>query len=264
SSLLPGGVGGTYSTNPSSPKYITLANMLKIFRDVRKDVESHAFNCSLPTSVECFHSVSGPLFSTEFRIPYSLQYAVGIQKELPWKMILQADFNYRRGVHEVLTYDANFTESVDKAGNPTPRFPNIDFDVPYADSSAFSTYKALFLRVDRRFSNGFQLTSSYTLSRFKNFGGEGLGLGETITDRNNFKAEYGPGGADRTHRWVLSGLWELPFFRDSGSRLRKTILGGWKAAIISEAFSGLPESAILPDGVVLTGVSPISFSYLPG
>jgi hypothetical protein len=264
SSLLPGGVGGTYSTNPSSPKFITLAKMLQIFRDVRKDVESHAFNCSLPTSVECFQSVSGPLFSTEFRIPYSLQYAFGIQKELPWKMILQADFNYRRGVHEVLTYDANFFDSVDKAGNSTPRFASIPFAVPYADSSAFSTYKALLLRVDRRFSNGFQFTSSYTLSRFKNFGGDGLGLGESITDRNNFKAEYGPGGADRTHRWVLSGLWELPFFGGSPSRFRKTVLGGWKVAMISEAFSGLPESAILPDGVVLSGTSPGAFSYLPG
>jgi len=265
SSLLPGG-DASFSSNPaSSSGFIRLGDLLKIIGAVRKDVESHAFNCSLPTSIECFHSVSGPLFSTEFQIPYSLQYSFGIQKELPWKMLLQADFNYRKGVHEVLVYDANFADSVDKNGNPTPRFASIDFNVPYADSSAFSTYKALLLRLDRRFSGGFQFTSSYTLSRFKNFGGDGLGLGEGITNRNNFKAEYGPGGADRTHRLVVSAIWELPFFKDSSSKFNKVVLGGWTASIISTTASGLPESALLPDGVNLSGTSPFTAGdYLPG
>src|SRR3989442_10200873 len=150
-------------------------------------------------------------------------------------MLLQADFNYRKGVHEVLTYDANFFDSVDKNGNPTPRFSSIDFNVPYADSSAFSTYKALLLRVDRRFANGFQLTGSYTLSRFKNFGGDGLGLGEGITSRNNFKADYGIALSDRIHRVVVSGLWELPFFKDSPSKFNKIVLGGWTVSLISTA-----------------------------
>ena len=50
---------------------------------------------------------SGPLFSTEFQVPYSIQYAIGVQRELPWKMVFQGDFNYRKGVHEVLVYDVN-------------------------------------------------------------------------------------------------------------------------------------------------------------
>ena len=35
--------------------------------------------------------------------------------------LLQADFNYRKGVHEVLTYDGNFFQRVDVNGNPIPR-----------------------------------------------------------------------------------------------------------------------------------------------
>lgn len=266
SSLLPGNHDASFSSNPaSSSGFILLKDLLKLFPAVRKDVEANAFKCSFPTSVECFHSVSGPLFSTEFQIPYSLQYSVGIQKELFWKMLLQADFNYRKGVHEVLTYDANFADSVDKNGNPTPRFKSIDFNVPYADSSAFSTYKALLLRVDRRFANGFQLTTSYTLSRFKNFGGDGLGLGEGITNRNSFKADYGIALSDRIHRLVVSGLWELPFFKDSPSKFNKIVLGGWTVSLISTAFSGLAEDALLPDGVNLSGTNPLTAGdYLPG
>ena len=101
SALLPGG-DGRFDAGQ-----ITLAQTLALAPSVRSDVESHAFNCSLPTSVECFGSISGPLFSTEFQIPYSIQYAIGVQRELPWKMVFQGDFNYRKGVHEVLVYDVN-------------------------------------------------------------------------------------------------------------------------------------------------------------
>ncbi|MEP6636331.1 MAG: carboxypeptidase regulatory-like domain-containing protein, partial [Acidobacteriota bacterium] len=264
SALLPGGDGRFSAGNPSkSSGFITLRDMLALFPAVRKDVESSAFNCSLPTSVECFHAVSGPLFSTEFQIPYSLQYAIGIQRELPGKILLQADFNYRKGLHEVLVYDANFNDSVDKNGNPTPVVSSIDFNVPYADSSAFSTYKALLVRLNRRFSSGFQLTGSYTLSRFKSFGGDALGLGSTISDRNDFRKEFGPAGLDQTHRIGVSVLWELPFYKDSPSRMKKTVLGGWTVAAISAVASGLPFSAILPDFVDLTGTGSF-FSYLPG
>jgi len=115
---------------------ITLAQALAFVPAARADIESHAFNCTLPTSVECFGSISGPLFSTEFQIPYSLQYSLGVQRELPWKMIFQGDFNYRKGVHEVLVYDANHFGS--EFGERTA-FGNA---IPYADSSGFSTYMA--------------------------------------------------------------------------------------------------------------------------
>ncbi|MEK6287654.1 MAG: carboxypeptidase regulatory-like domain-containing protein [Acidobacteriota bacterium] len=262
SNLLPGG-DGRFALSPTSTSYITLGNLLPKLAAIRKDVESRAFNCTLPTSIECFHAVSGPLFSTEFQIPYSLQYAIGIQKQLPGKMVLQADFNYRKGVHEVLVYDANFFSAVNKAGNPSPTVSSIDFAVPYADSSAFSVYKALLVRLDRRFDQGFQMTASYTMSRLRNFGGDALGLGQTISNRNDFAAEYGPGGLDRTHRLVVSAVWEMPYFKDSSSAFKKQVLGGWTASVISTAMSGLPFSAFLPDGVDLFG-SGSFFSYLPG
>jgi hypothetical protein len=262
SSLLPGG-DGRFSNVPTSASFITLGQLLTKIAAVRADVESKAFNCTLPTSIECFHAVSGPLFSTEFQIPYSMQYAIGIQKQLPGKMVLQADFNYRKGVHEVLTYDANFISAVDKNGNPSPTVSSIDFGVPYADSSAFSVYKALLVRLDRRFDQGFQMTASYTMSRLKNFGGDALGLGQTISNRNDFSAEYGPGGLDRTHRLVVSAVWEMPYFKDSSSAFKKQVLGGWTASVISTALSGLPFSAFLPDSVDLFG-SGSFFSYLPG
>jgi hypothetical protein len=263
SDLLPGGDARFSNGNPSKASgFITLRDLLALFPAVRAELEGRGASCSLPTSVECTGAISGPLFSTEFQIPYSLQYAIGIQKELPGKILVQADFNYRKGVHEVLTYDANFFQRVDKNGNSIPRtdFPN---GVNYADSSGFSTYKGLLVRVNRRFSDGIQFTGSYTLSRFKAFGRDTLGLGATVTDFSNFKLEFGPAGNDQTHRLGVSFLWELPYYKDSSSALKKQVLGGWTVAVLSAVASGRPLQAFLPDFVNLSGSTQDISSYLP-
>jgi len=254
SPLLPGGDGRF------NPGQLTLAQALALVPAVRADVESRAFNCTLPTSIECFEAISGPLFSTEFEVPYSIQFAAGFQRELPGNMVLQADFNYRKGLHEVIIYDANRLHDLTIPGQQRTAFPNT---IPYADSSAYSTYKALLLRLDRRFSQGFQMTASYSLSRFKAFGGDALGLGVAVTDLNDFRKEFGPGGLDRTHRLVVSGIWEVPFYKKSDSWAKRNLLGNWTLSMISTAFSGLPQSAFLPHFVDLSRTGTFT-SYLPG
>ncbi|HEV2826333.1 MAG TPA: carboxypeptidase regulatory-like domain-containing protein [Pyrinomonadaceae bacterium] len=251
SSVFPGG-DGRFTLGQ-----LTLAQALTIIGPARADIEANAFNCTFPTSVECFGSISGPLFSTEFQVPYSLQYSIGVQRELPWKMVFQGDLNYRKGVHEVIVYDVNHFGS--EFGEKTA-FGNA---IPYADSSGYSTYFAGLFRLDRRFSNGFQMTASYALSRFKAFGGDALGLGATVTDLNNIRKEYGPAGLDRTHRFVLSAIYDVPFFRKSTDRFKRDVLGGWQVSLISTAFSGLPQSVFLPHFADLSRTGTFT-SYLPG
>ncbi len=258
SPIFPGG-DGSFGSNPAGATgFLTLAQALALVGPARADIEANAFNCALPTSIECFESISGPIFSTEFQVPYSIQYAVGVQRELPGKWLFQGDFNYRKGLHEVLVYDIN--KIFDDITGPRSSFPN---SVPYADSSGFSTYMAGLFRLDRRFDNGFQMTASYALSRFKAFGGDALGLGATVTDLNNFRPEYGPAGLDRTHRFVVSAIYDLPFFRNSSSNFKKNFLGGWQVSMISTAFSGVPQSVFLPNFVDLSRTGTFQ-SYLPG
>ncbi|HYG10241.1 MAG TPA: carboxypeptidase regulatory-like domain-containing protein [Pyrinomonadaceae bacterium] len=261
SDLFPGG-DGRFGTDPDGATgFLTLRDALALLPAARADIESRTFNCSLPTSIECFQAISGPLFSTEYEVPYSIQYAFGVQRELPWNMLIQADFNYRKGLHEVLVYDINQHDNAITG----PRIDPSIFDnaVPYADSSGFSTYKALLLRLDRRFNRGFQMTASYSLSRFKAFGGDALGLGAIGTDLNDLRKEFGPAGLDRTHRFVLSAVWDMPFFRDSSSAFKRNVLGGWNVSFISTAFSGVPFSAFLPNDVDLSGTGTF-LTYLPG
>lgn len=255
SALLPGG-----DARFTVAQNFTLAQALAIVPALRADVESRQ-NCTLPTSLQCFGAISGPLFSTEFQVPYSLQYSIGIQRELPWSMVLQADFNYRKGVHEVVTYDINQHDN--QVTGPRLAASQFDNAVPYADSSGFSTYKALLVRLDRRFRQGFQMTASYSFARFKAFGSDVLGLGAIGTDLNNLRQEFGPAGLDRTHRLVVSAIWDVPFYSKSDNWAKRNILGNWNVSLISTAFSGVPFSAFLPNDVDLSGTGTF-LTYLPG
>jgi hypothetical protein len=253
SPLFPGG-DGRFNAGQ-----LTLAEALALIGPARADIESRQFNCPAgQTSLECAGAISGPLFSTEFQVPYSIQYSIGLQRELPWNLVFQGDFNYRKGLHEVLVYDINKID--DDITGPRTAFGNT---VPYADSSGFSTYMAGLFRLDRRFSNGFQMTASYSLSRFKAFGGDALGLGAAVTNLNDFGPEFGPAGLDRTHRFVVSAVYDLPFFRNSSSGFKKNVLGGWQVSLISTAFSGGPQSVFLPHFVDLSRTGTFA-SYLPG
>jgi hypothetical protein len=237
---------------------VTLAQMLALYPSIRADLESRISNCPLPTAIECTGNISGPIFSTNFQVPYSLQYSIGVQHELPYNLLAQVDFSYRKGLHEVLVYDANQASSISG-----PRLATFAGLVPYADSSGFSTYAGLLARVDRRFRNGFQFTASYALSRFEAFGADALGLGAGLTNLNNFRQDFGPAGLDRKHRFVFSAIYELPFYKNDSNFLKRNLLGNWTVSLISTAFSGTPQSIFLPDFVDLTGTGTF-VSYLPG
>jgi hypothetical protein len=238
---------------------LTLAQALALYPAVRSDLESRLTSCSLPTGLQCTNSVSGPIFATNFQVPYSLQYSIGVQRELPYNMILQVDYNYRKGLNEIQVYDINQADSIAGPVLGTA----FSAPVPYADSSAFSTYSGILARLDRRFSNGLQFTASYALSSFKGFNADALGLGGAPTNLNNLRADFGPAGLDRKNRFVFSAVYELPFFKNDSSFLKRNLFGNWTVSLISTMFSGLPQNVFLPNNVDLSATGTFA-TYLPG
>ena len=73
-------------------------------------------------------------------------------------------------------------------------------------SGGFHEYRAMYLRLDKRFAERHQYMLSYTLAKEKNQGPTG-----TITDFYNPGLDYGPGSGDRRHGFVASGSVLLPF-----------------------------------------------------
>jgi hypothetical protein len=112
-------------------------------------------------------------------------------------------------------------------------------------NSADSAYNSLQISLTRRPSQGLQLLASYTYAKsLDNASGSGQGtfdttiiLGNQLDDRAN----RGVSDFDRTHRFVLSYLWDLPrptFV--ARSKVARFLVSGWQVAGIITAMSGQP------------------------
>jgi hypothetical protein len=162
-----------------------------------------------------FFKTGTDLLDPDLEIPYSEQISIGVQRQLPRNMAISVDFVHRKRVHTLFQNDSNFfNRSAARGGpvlrrcanaaeqtNPAVRCSNGPISV--IQSSGRDNYTAMLVKFDKRFSNRYQFTASYALSRLNTFF-----TGEDITNPFAF---YGPSGADATHRFTFSGVVDLPW-----------------------------------------------------
>jgi hypothetical protein len=107
------------------------------------------------------------------------------------------------------------------------------------DNSAYSHYHSLQTTVSRRWSRGY-FQAAYTFSKSLDVNSTGnTAFNTAFNDETNLANGYGPSDFDRTHRFVVSYRYELPFF-SSSTGWKKAALGGWSVSGITTVQSGLP------------------------
>ncbi|HUS05605.1 MAG TPA: TonB-dependent receptor, partial [Bryobacteraceae bacterium] len=108
-----------------------------------------------------------------------------------------------------------------------PYGPTFD-TITLVNSVGSSNYNSLQLTLDKRFSKGLTLQSNYTWGKSIDFGSGGGTQWPSLTPGN---ASYDRGLSDfhHAHRFVSSGLWELPGLKER-TALLKWVLGGWQAS----------------------------------
>ena len=208
-------------------------------------------------------SLPGTLLDPNLESPYSEQFTLGFQRQLPANMALSADFVVRERVHEISgaigvgsAIDLNHFSRIAakggpvlvkcnaaQAGDPTAICSN--GPIPVIQSIARSSYKALLMKLDKRFSNRYQFTASYALSSSRGFFLRG-GLPE---DQDNWFANPGPQDNDSRHRFTFSGVANLKW--------------GIQASLIAVYASTGPFNARIPGDVDLNGDG-VGGDTLPG
>lgn len=113
----------------------------------------------------------------------------------------------------------------------------------YFGNSGNAHYNALQVKLDKRFSQGFQFQSNYTWAHAYNY-----------TNDNNFaytgnrKGSYGRDDFNRNHVFIFNSTYQLPFgkgkmFAGNAGRVTDLIVGGWEVNNTTNWSSGLPFSA---------------------
>jgi hypothetical protein len=215
--------GSSFDFNPVFQG--TLRNALPVI-SAGQDIYKAAPAATIPAVQQ---TLTGTIITNNLVTPYNIQSSAGVQRELPWNMVVDVNFLYSRGVKE-------FMRDIDAANI----FPGNGAKIRLGDgtlptkqitvitSDGFSRYRALTVKLDKRFSNRLQYTVSYALSRTEATAPDGLGLSGTPLVNRNIKANFGPSALDRTHRLVANAIVDLPW--------------GIRGSLISTWYSRLPQN----------------------
>jgi hypothetical protein len=131
--------------------------------------------------------------------PQANMYNAGISQQISENTALHVDWIYDDITKDTLTVNINTPSSV-TGPRPLPAWGRIVESQPIG----WGTYKALMVRLDRRFANRFLYLLSYTLSKAdNNLGG--------ITTALNPSLDNGPAATDRRQMFVASGSVSLPW-----------------------------------------------------
>lgn len=175
-----------------------------------------------------------------YRDPQSNQWNLTIERQLTGSDTLRVSYV---GMH---SYRLNITEDLNQIPASTTPYqtttasPYVDPRAPYQNwftlystfNAGTANYEALQVEATHRMSRGLYFNANYAFA--KNladnqgstpiaFAGE-VNYGVPITDRFHIASDYGNVEGDRRNRFLLTGLYQLPF--GSGRAFLNT--GGWK------------------------------------
>jgi hypothetical protein len=209
----------------------------------------------------------------DFNNAQNMRYTIGVQRELPNQWLVEAAYVGSRGWDLTTNIDINnvpaqylstsdqrdvstinfLTQQVTNPfrgllpgtgfnGNtvqrqqllrPFPQFGNVQ---TFNDDGT-STYHSTQFKVEKRFTRGYTILAAYTWSSFK----------ERTALLNATDAEYEErfSDFDVPHRFVISGIWELPFgdgrrWASDAGAVANALIGGWSVQAIGQLQSGRP------------------------
>jgi hypothetical protein len=177
-----------------------------------------------------------------FKNPYVESWNAAIQQSLPWRFVLDVAYVGNHSVDTVVNYNLNAATVVGLGKQGQPEFGTFgrtaSTNLLFAGYS--SSYHALQVKFDRRFLGGFATTTAYTFGKGLGFQtGDDGGLAFYINQRRN----YARNDFDRTHTFVQSIVYDLPFGRGKrllSSGVASAILGDWRVSSFLTIMSGLP------------------------
>ena len=179
--------------------------------------------------------------------PYTMEYTLSIQRELPWNNLFTIGYQGTKGVHLLAFHDFNapiptvingvdyFADPTTGAQNPRP-VPALGSQ-DLTDTSSYSSYNALQIGLTHRASADLVYQFSYTWSHCVDsaytYGGLGFNnVTSAITNPYDWAADKGNCSFDLRHNISLNAVYMFPF---KGNRLKE----GWQLSGVTSWHTGV-------------------------
>lgn len=252
--VIRGGTGLFFNPHPifGGPieEPLTAANVPFRLTLSRAQALSQNLNYPLDTNalLQRLESTGTPIANTtigpDFPNPYSIQWTLGLQRDLGAGMVLDTAYVGNRGLHLNMIRMENLPDRLTGVA-PDPALGSFR----YYDGSDASRYDAWQTSLRKRFASrpklgGLDFGITYTYASNTSFGDADLQLQNPPQDNNNLRADHGPTPYDQRHVFNANFLYELPLLglTGSSSRAAKLALGGWQISGILTASTGFPAN----------------------
>jgi hypothetical protein len=220
------------------------------------DNPATAWTTGLTASTPYFPASINAL-ANPYKVPTSAQWSLGIQQRLREDAVLSVSYVGNSNYHQSEGININplsQSDTQDRLGvcgsvcgyTGTPLNPNLyrpyqgwgTITPLYTDGN--SNYESLQVSLRATAWKNLTILSNYTWSHaFDLTDGE---LFTNVDNPFNTRWDYGPAGWDRRQIFITSFVYALPFFRNSGTRSTKALLGGWQLSGVYTLESGTPFS----------------------
>jgi hypothetical protein len=191
-------------------------------------------------------SVSPSSSDPEFDNAYVQSWNLNVQRDIGSGLAVTVGYFGSKGTHLRLTRNLNQI-FFNAALNPVRPFPTVASNSPIApnvpqlnitfrEGTGNSSYNALWVTATKRLSKGLQFNTSYTYSKSIDLNSQSS-QGVTVQDSYNLQNDRGLSDFDARHRFVVSGLYELPFH---GNQFKE----GWQLSLITQLQSGNPVTLL--------------------
>jgi hypothetical protein len=181
------------------------------------------------------------LIPRDFHEAYVQSWNLAIQRQLPKNFTLEAAYVGNHTVRAPVSYNLNasVTFNTGAAGRPLYQKFGKNADVMMRYVGYSNNYNSLQVKLDRRFSGGFLMTTAYTY-------GKALGYSSGTDNLWNYiqpTRSYARLDFDRRHNFVQSYLYELPFGKGKPwlhSGIGRWVLGDWQLSGVFTLMTGTP------------------------
>jgi hypothetical protein len=207
-------------------------------------------------------------------VPWSQQWSLNIQRELPWQTTLEVGYVGTRGLQlsrngegglslnqldpQYMALGSQLNQLVNNPffgiinngtalaqqrvsrGQLLRPFPQFTDIIPLFSSGASSNYHSLQVSFSKRLSHGMLVEGNYTWAK-------NIEEGESHQDSYNIRGDRALASIDLAHRFVVSYLYEFPFGRQkrfgaNAPRFVNALIGGWQFNGLTTIMSGTPLS----------------------
>jgi len=256
--VLRGGFGMMYERIQGNDMYNSGANIPFSDSVTYSGVSLSSPNTSLLTG----QTLTAPILpagiqglnSTDYKLPLSMQFSLGVQQALGAKTVLSVAYvgvqDRHQSENELLNLPApsvlpaliNNTVQFNSV-NPYPGYGAINL----YNNDANSHYNSLQISLNSRLRSDLTFQVAYTHSKaIDSSSGNGSG-GDLQNIANPYNRAYGMGPAwfNRSDIFNANFVYDIPAFRHATSRAVRSTLGGWQFAGYVTAMSGLPLNITL-------------------